>query len=322
MVMKNEERITQEKEKFSLADCFLADEDIRPPSVFQLTVFSEGIRPSWDITDREAFLDKLFEKINSLVWSPKERSLYREGFLNIDLNKSNGIFSCVYAKESALKIRLEKNLRIVEETYKTINASHKVKIEFIFTDNKDISITFYGGEEIFMAKARNNFIKSVRASFSGGFSQIPGNFDSEDMKRILDQFEVVEEIGISPGKSKKLKLFIRENQELVYEVHANYYGYKIEMAPAVKELLEEGEIKIRGIKGYLIHEKSRVKTVIASNGRVYFYFPGSHFDEESIFEAGNSLYRDLRLQERISKQEIIETFSPVAPESQDVGYVS
>lgn len=310
--------------KFSWVDYLLEDEDIRPPGVFQLTVSSQRLRPNLEITNKESFLDRLSEKVNSLSWRPKKGSLYKEGFLNIDQNKRLGMFSCVYSRESALKIRQEENLRIVEQTYKAISSSHRVKIELAFSDNKDLSITFYGGERIFMAKARNVFIKNVRSSFPGTFSQIEGNFDSEEMRRIYNQFsDDVEEVGISPGKSHRLKLFINENRELVYEVHVNAFGYRIGMAPAVKELLEDEEIKINAIKGYLKYEEIKVKTVITSGGRVYFYFPGNSFDEESIYDAGRYLYGKLQLQKtKTIEQMIIDSFGPVIQEVASVENVS
>ena len=78
MVMKNEESPAQEK--FRWADCLLTNEEIHPPRVFQLTVFSEGIRPSLEIKNKEAFLDNLSKRINSSVWHPKKAVYIKKGF--------------------------------------------------------------------------------------------------------------------------------------------------------------------------------------------------------------------------------------------------
>lgn len=323
MAVKNKENTTRE-DKLNWDDYLLAEEDMRSPGVHHLTVFSEGIRSLADIPDIEAFLDRLLEKIKSSAWSRKKGSRYREGFLNIDLDKRNNTLSCVYSKESAQKIRQEKNLRIVENTIRAITSSHKVEIELIFADNRTLSIAFYGGEEMFMMKAKNDFFKHVKVPLPSGFSLIPGGFDPDSMRQILNQFgEDVEEIGLAPGNSEKLKRFAEEHRELLYEAHVKAHGYRIRMAPVVRQLLEDEEIKIKGIKGYMVYGGIKIKTVITSSGRVHFYFPSSYFDDQSIYEAANRLYRKLRQQPlKAIEQTIIDSFGEVILETQGVEYAS
>lgn len=324
MTKNDKGKATNFEDRLILADYLLADEEVRPPGVRQLTVFSEGIRSLNIVGDEEAFFSRLSKNINRSIWGPKKGSKYNEGFLDLNIDLENNTFSCVYAKESALKFGEERDLRIVENRMKAIISSFKVKIEAAFADNKSLLTTFFGGEELFLAKARENFLKCVREALPGGFSQILGEFSPEDMRHILNEFgEDVEEIELSPGTSDKLKRFIKEHHELVYEAHARFFGYRIRMAPAVRQLLEDEEIRIREIKGYVTHNGIKVKATIIKNGRVHFYFPSSRFDDLSIYEAANELHKKLRLPTKTQiEQTMIDSFNPLVVNSQEVGHVN
>ncbi|MFX0137937.1 MAG: hypothetical protein ACFFDN_30120 [Candidatus Hodarchaeota archaeon] len=284
-------------EYFDLRNLLVEEEEVQPAYILNI-----GVRIFEYIFDEtQEDLEFIREKTISLLkekfyFRKQRRRKMREGFLNIE--RIEDLISCIYAKESPIKISyVGESLIIQESRIKLITPSYSVKINLdIFHDRA--RIVLFGGKDNLINRAARYMEHAIRGGIKGTYRDITSAISQENMKNILNNLENVQYIWIDPGDSDrfisvtKKRIGDKIKEVIEYKVDTKLRGTRITMAPIVEEIIEEEGIKIREIQGRMKFGRREITTRISSFGRILFTIPTEMVPQGgSIYDISERFYR-------------------------------
>ncbi len=289
-----------------IRDLILEEEAVGEAVIFKITVLQSVVefeRTAFDSENdfKNAVLQEL-EKTHP--FSPRLRTQLNEGFFQF-LEKDNEL-DCYYVREIPFKWNYAnvKDRTIQSIHVKQIDPAYRVRINIAF-EEKRVVMTFFGGNEILVFRAREIVCNSVKRHVYN-FATKDVRFSSKAMRNILERFgRHVEFINIDPRDNEKFTKIVEQKVKgkaevkkvIVYDVfNVRMTGISITISPEVTRLIEEEGIRLTEIRGGLWLEIGmRITTKVRSNGRVEFIIPAKYFgsDEDKIYEAAVKLYGKL-----------------------------
>lgn len=305
-----------ENSDFSLDDLRVEEEEIRPPTIFPLSIIvceTEFVQPVDDVASlRIRIKNRLIGKYG---FKKSERRRFKEGFLEFD--GSENVIECFFASETPTKINFERDdLKIHTDRLKLINPAFSVKIK-VFLDNKSARVILFGGSDVTIKRALTQMNYCIRHCVEGGHRTLTPKFSKEDMSAILKNFGLnVEYIWIHPGESEKfIKIVEKEVKGEVrripeYIVHAKLRGYRITGSPVTIGLIEESGIYLREIQGrFNFAAGMNVTSRISSTGKILFFIPEMLVPKGgTIYDVAEELYKKIITQRKGPKQITIGEF--------------
>lgn len=270
--------------------------DIRKQFSYSLSVITSTTEFKETKSNTEDFRKEVEEKLKKdYSFRKVSGSLYSEGL--VEFKSYDNCLECIYAKQSNLIVRNVNGLSLEVQHIKNIASPNMVKIRIFFEKNK-VDTTYYGGSPAILSKAMEDVNVSIRSKIRQ-HRELEASFTKEDMRKILDSFgDDISEIKIDPGDSEKLRKITEEGNgnpafELLYEAHVTFVGIKVKRAPYVRQLVDDGDIFIRQIKGKITYAGTKISSEVSSSGRVNFILPTNLVEEEKLNDIGIKLYNDI-----------------------------
>lgn len=305
-----------ENSEFSLDDLRVEEKEIRPPTIFPLSILvceTEFVQP---VDDVASLITRIKNRlVDKYGFKKSERRKFKEGFLEFD--GTENMIECFFASETPTKINFERDdLKIHTDRLKLINPAFSVKLK-VFLDNKNARVILFGGSDLTIKKALMKMNYCIRHCIKGGHRTLSPSFSKEDMNTILENFGLnVEYIWIHPGESEKfMKIVEKEVKGEIrkmpeYIVHAKLKGYRITGSPITMSLIEESGIYLREIQGRLNFGAGiNITSRISSTGKILFYIPEMLVPKEAtIYDVAEELYKKLITQRKGPKQITIGEF--------------
>jgi len=302
--------------EFSLDELRVKEEEIRPPTIFPLSIFvceTEFVQQVDDVANLKRQIKKRL--IDMYSFKKRGGRRFKEGFL--DFNGLEDTIECFFARETPIKINYERDdLKIHEDRIRQISPNFGVKIK-ISLNNKSAKVVLFGGMDTIIRKALDEINYCIRACITGGHRTFIPGFSRKDMATILQNFGLnVEYIWIDPGESEKFMKMIEKRvkgeikREPEYIVHAKLRGYRITGSPIVLELIEESGIYLREIQGRLgFPLRTYITARVSSAGKVLFYIPEALVPKEAtIYDIAEKLYEKIISQRAGPKQTTMGEF--------------
>jgi len=302
--------------QFSLDDLRVDEEEVRPPTIFPLSIIvcqTEFLEQVEDIEDLKVRIkNRLVEKY---AFKKRGKRKFKEGFL--EFSDSGNILECFYAKEAPRKINFEKgDLRIHTERLRLIDPAFSVRVRIIL-DRKSAKVVLYGGSDLMINKALTEVNYCIRHCIKGGHRTLTPSFSKQEMNNILKNFGLnVEYIWIHPGESEKFIKLVEKRVKgevkkvPLYEVHAKLRGYRITGSPITISLIEESGVYLREIQGRLnFAAGAGITTRVSATGKMLFYIPENIIPEgETIYNVAQDLYERVIAEKKGPRQLTIGGF--------------